>query len=92
MNRHHIRLCINTADRNMFLEREKMNVEIPLVVFWFMTPYSLGWLPMFCGNLMFSISSSTSNFKMETTNILQTLVTTHDLRGVITQISKFELS
>jgi len=63
----------------MFLEMEKTNVEIPLVVFWFMTPYSLGRLPMFCGNLMFSISSSTSNFKVETTNILQTLVTTYDL-------------
>jgi len=82
MNRHHVRLCINTADRNMFLEIEKTNVEIPLVLFWFRTPYSLGQLPMFCGNLMFSISSSTSTFKMEATNILQTLVTTYDLTRV----------
>jgi len=67
----------------MFLEMEKTNVDIPLVVL-FMTPYSLGRLPVFWGNLTFSISSS-SHFKKEATNILQTLVTTYDLTGVITQ-------
>jgi len=85
MNRHHVRLCISTADRNMFLEIEKTNVEILLVVFWLRTPYSLRQLPMFCGNLMFSISASTSTFKMEAIDILQTLATTYDLSGVITQ-------
>jgi hypothetical protein len=65
MNSHHVRLCINTADRNMSLEIEKTNLEVPHVVFWFMTPYIIGLLPMFCGNLMFSISSSilTSRWK-----------------------------